>query len=171
MRSGSPLSLLLILAFGVVGRQRQGLAPPVLLDGIKALVLLASYGAIAIPAGLVAGFLTYGPSMDWGQAGLAFLSLALTVALPEELFFRGILDNGLRRVFKPAWLSLLVSSTAFGLMHWNNRDDPTTQLIYCGLATLAGVFYGLAYRWTGRLFAAVLVHTLVDLIWQAFLRG
>ena len=159
-----------VLSFGVVGKQRQGLDPPQPLDLPKALTLLAIYTAIALPAGLASGFLTINPAMGPSQALLTGLGLALIVALPEELFFRGILDTGLRRVFKPAWLSLLVSSTLFGLMHWNNRGELKWQLIYFGLATVAGVFYGLAYRWTGRLFAAVLIHTLVDLFWQAFLR-
>jgi len=160
-----------VLAFGVVGKQPQGLDPPRALDLPKALALLLVYGAIALPAGLATGFLVVQPKLGLGQALLTGLGLALIVALPEELFFRGILDTGLRRVFKPAWLSLLVSSVLFGLMHWNNRDELRWQLIYFALATVAGVFYGLAYRWTGRLFAAILVHTLVDLFWQAFLRG
>jgi membrane protease YdiL (CAAX protease family) len=160
-----------ILSFGVVGRQRQGLGPPERLDWAKALVLLLVYGAIAIPVGLGTGFLSFEPNMGPGKAVLVALGLALTVALPEELFFRGILDTGLRRTIKAPWLSLAISSFAFGLMHWNNRDDPTEQLLYLGLATAAGVFYGLAHRWTGRLFAAVLIHTLVDLLWIGFFRG
>jgi membrane protease YdiL (CAAX protease family) len=160
-----------VLAFGVVGRQRQGLGPPERLDWLKALVLLVVYAAIAIPVGLATGFLGFEPDITPAKAALLAVGLALTVALPEELFFRGILDTGLRRVFKLPWVSLLISSAAFGLMHWNNRSDPTEQKLYFGLATAAGVFYGLAHRWTGRLFAAVLIHTLVDLFWIAFFRG
>ena len=38
-------------------------------------------------------------------------------------------------------------------------------------ATLAGVFYGLAFRRSGGLWAPVAVHTLVDLVWKVALDG
>jgi len=99
-----------------------------------------------------------------------FVGLFLTVALPEELFFRGILLRGLEKVFVKKWIPLVISSMAFGLMHWNNVDTLSTQITYVSLATIAGLGYGWAYRKSGNnLLAAMLVHTLVDSIWKLFL--
>jgi uncharacterized protein len=97
--------------------------------------------------------------------GLAVL--LFTVALPEELYFRAILDAGLRRRLGPV-ASLLLSSVLFGLMHWNNRSRLEDQLEYLLLATIAGLFYGLTFRKAG-LWAAVLCHALVDVVWKAVL--
>lgn len=159
-------------AFGALTRQGgPALRPPAWRDvavGGGALLVL---GVIAIPLGLATGFLKApdGAKLGVASAFLTAFGLAFTVALPEELYFRGVLDAGLRPHFRRAWTSLVASSVAFGLMHWNNRDDLDAQLKYLLLASIAGVFYGLAYR-RGGLWAAVIAHTLVDLVWQMFLR-
>lgn len=159
-------------AFGALSRQGAlELRAPAMRDVGVGLAALVAFGLIAIPVGLALGFLKAGgPAMGGRQAFLVAFGLAFTVALPEELFFRGVLDAGLRPWFARAWASLAVSSAAFGLMHWNNRDRLGEQLAYVLLATVAGVFYGLAYRRAG-LWAAVTAHTLVDLVWQVFLRA
>ena len=78
------------------------------------------------------------------------------------------------------WISLALSSFIFGLAHANNHDPPFIAVtipgygsmdfpwVYVLLATLAGVFYGLAYVRTGKLTAAALVHCLVDTWWSLF---
>ncbi|MCA8925465.1 MAG: CPBP family intramembrane metalloprotease [Planctomycetes bacterium] len=96
---------------------------------------------------------------------LTFCLIALTIAFPEELFFRGVLDRGLELRWKRPWLALLVSSFLFGLMHWNNRKDLADQITYLGLASLAGIAYGLAFR-KGGLLSAIFLHALVDWVWQ-----
>jgi membrane protease YdiL (CAAX protease family) len=131
---------------------------------------LVAFGAIAIPLGAAVGFLhPHGePALDARGAFLRGFGLLFTVALPEELFFRGVLDAGLRARLRSAWVSLAISSFAFGLMHWNNKDKLASQLAYLLLASVAGIFYGLAYRRWG-LWAAVICHALVDLVWKVFL--
>lgn len=168
-----------LLAFGVVARPDAGtdatdpLRPPTLRDLGVGLGMLVALGAVVIPLGLVTGFLK-GPHAPDGaldeavaQLVLSLIGIGVTVALPEEVYFRAILDAGLRTRLKPL-PSLALSSVLFGLMHWNNRPDLEAQLAYLLLASIAGAFYGLAYR-RGGLFAAVLCHTLVDVIWKAVL--
>ena len=138
-------------------------------DAGVALVLTALFAALVIPIGLAIDFLHFPPRQvpSVFTVAAAFVGLFLTVALPEEVFFRGILLHGLDRTWQRGWASLLVSSLAFGLMHWNNASDLTTRVAYIALATLAGIFYGLAYRRSGNnVLAAVLTHTLVDVIWR-----
>ncbi len=127
---------------------------------------------VVTPPGLFTGFLTFSlpGHYDVPKLLVHFAGLFITVAIPEELFFRGILLRGLDNLISKKWIPMVISSVAFGLMHWNNVSDLSTQITYVSLATLAGVGYGWAYRRSGNnLFAAVLTHTLVDWLWKLFL--
>jgi len=129
--------------------------------------------AVIVP-GIATDFLTFSipETYDIPKLAAHFIGLFLTVALPEELFFRGILLRGLDKVFSKKWIPMVISSLAFGLMHWNNINDLSMQITYISLATIAGLGYGWAYRKSGNnLFAAILAHTLVDWIWKLFLAG
>jgi membrane protease YdiL (CAAX protease family) len=127
-----------------------------------------------IPPGLLTGFLSFSipESFDIPMLSVHFIGLFLTVALPEELFFRGILLRGLEKVTSKSWVPMVVSSLAFGLMHWNNIDGLAMQITYISLASIAGLGYAWAYKKSGNnLLAAILTHTLVDWIWKLFLAG
>ena len=137
-----------------------------------ALVALVLIMVFVVPPGLLTGFLTFHLPQTYPIPKLTihFVGLFLTVALPEELFFRGILLRGLDKIFSKKWIPLVLSSLAFGLMHWNNASTLSSQIIYVCLAAIAGIGYGWAYRKSGNnLFAAILVHTLVDWTWKLFL--
>lgn len=137
-----------------------------------ALLALIMIMALVIPPGLATGFLSFAipESFDIPMLAAHFIGLFLTVALPEELFFRGILLRGLEKVFSKKWIPMAISSVAFGLMHWNNVGDLSMQITYVSLATIAGLGYGWAYRKSGNnLFAAILTHTLVDWVWKLLL--
>jgi len=139
-----------------------------------ALFALVVIMAFVVPPGLLTGFLNFNIPETYNVPKLAihFVGLFLTVALPEELFFRGILLRGLDKMFSKKWIPLVISSLAFGLMHWNNVSTLSTQITYVFLAAIAGMGYGWAYRKSGNsLFAAILVHTLVDWVWKLFLAG
>ncbi len=146
---------------------------PQIKDITIALAATVVFAAIVIPIGLAIDFLQFPPSKSPQilPTVLMFVSIILTVAIPEELFFRGILQHGLDQMYHRRWLVLLAVSFLFGLMHWNNADDLTTKIAYTALATLAGVFYGWTYRRSGNnLLAPVLTHALVDTIWATFLQ-
>ena len=139
-----------------------------------ALLSLLMILTVVVPPGLATNFLTFSipESYDIQKLIAHFVGLFLTVALPEELFFRGILLRGLKKVTTKNWVPIVVSSLAFGLMHWNNLNDLPIQIAYISLATFAGLGYGWAYIKSGNnLFAAILAHTLVDWIWKLYLVG
>ena len=141
-------------------------------DFTVALLALLMIMVVLIPPGLLTGFLAFGvpEKYDVPKLVIHFVGIFLTIALPEELFFRGILLRGLEKVSSKKWIPMVVSSLAFGLMHWNNIGGLSMQLTYVALATLAGAGYGWAYKKSGNnLFAAILTHTLVDWIWKLFL--
>jgi membrane protease YdiL (CAAX protease family) len=83
------------------------------------------------------------------------------VTLVEEALFRGYLQGGLSRRFKHLaygeHLALLIASLLFGLAHWGAGWE------WILLATLAGVGYGLAYRF-GGLAAAIATHFGLNLL-------
>lgn len=140
-------------------------------DLIIAVVAITMIFVVVIPPGLATGFLTFGipETYDIPKLAAHLIGLFLTVALPEELFFRGILLRGLDKVFSKKWIPMAISSLAFGLMHWNNLNDLSMQITYISLASFAGWGYGWAYRKSGNnLFAAILAHALLDWVWKLF---
>ena len=169
------IMFLIVIAEGVVAGRSQalGLRLPRARDLKVIGVLTLVFALTVLPAGFGLGFLKWNPqNVSIGPLFLSALGIALVVALPEELFFRGVLDARLRESLgkgRGEWTSLLVSSLAFGVMHVNNRSDPAEQLKYFVLASVAGLIYGLAFR-RGGLWAAVALHTTVDVVWQAVFR-
>ena len=147
---------------------------PKIKDLYVSVLALVMIFAVVVPPGILTGFLKFAfPStFDFPKSAIHFIGLFLTVALPEELFFRGILYRGLTKVSTKKWVPMLVSSLAFGLMHWNNISPLSMQITYVSLATIAGLGYAWAYKKSGNnLLAAVLTHTLVDWIWKLVLAG
>jgi len=101
-----------------------------------------------------------------GKAALRWAGIFVFVAVPEELFFRAWVQNFLeRRVGRTA--ALVMASVLFGLSHFNKRN-PAGQHFnwhYVLIATIAGVFYGRAWRENRRLPASTITHTFVDWLW------
>jgi hypothetical protein len=133
------------------------------------LFALAAYTPIAVTIGLFLGFLHFHaliPSV-W-RAVLAWLFSFFFVAVPEELFFRGWMQNLLERRVGPA-RGLLITASLFGLSHFNKRAT-IFNWRYVLLAALAGIFYGLAWRQERRVGASAITHASVDTIWGIWLR-
>jgi membrane protease YdiL (CAAX protease family) len=137
--------------------------------GIGAAAFVA-FAATAIPFGLATGFLTWNAGAavsDPARALVLPLGILLTIAVPEELLFRGLLQNFLLKVVgRPVW-AVGIASVLFGLAHVNN--GPTPDWRYVALATLAGVAYGWTYHRTRSLLAPALVHAAVDTLWVLLL--
>jgi membrane protease YdiL (CAAX protease family) len=103
-----------------------------------------------------------------GKAALTWAGIFVFVAVPEELFFRAWVQNLLeRRVGRRA--ALLIASVLFGLSHFNKRLTASTAHFnwrYVLLATIAGIFYGRAWRERRRVPASAITHTCVDWLWS-----
>jgi hypothetical protein len=96
----------------------------------------------------------------------------LFIAIPEELFFRGLVQNLLDRKLG-AGLGLAATSLLFGLSHFNKRLGPVAFSFnwrYVLLAAIAGVFYGRAWLARRRVLASAITHTFVDVTWSIWLR-
>src|SRR5207249_3826082 len=100
-------------------------------------------------------------------AGAAIFGTFLLIAIPEEVFFRGILQNLLETRLGRIG-ALIVAAALFGLSHFNKRA--TFNWRYVILATLAGIFYGRAWRANRQILASAITHTAVDVVWSLWFR-
>ncbi|MEJ2010275.1 MAG: CPBP family intramembrane metalloprotease [Acidobacteriota bacterium] len=123
---------------------------------------------LAIPLGLALHFIhphTHHVSVPGFIAEL--LGTYLTVAIPEEFLFRGILQNLLAKTFqghRRRQKGLLLASVIFGLSHLHHAPVPNWR--YAILATLAGLFYGNAWQSRKRTSASGFTHAMVDTVWH-----
>jgi membrane protease YdiL (CAAX protease family) len=137
-------------------------------DAAVGLRELGLYTPLALALGLGLGFLH--PHRHWpglAPIGAAWCFTFIFIAIPEELFFRGWLQNLLERRMGriPA---LLLTSLLFGLAHFNKRAVHFNGR-YVLLAAVAGVFYGRAWRQERRVGASAITHASVDTIWSLWL--
>jgi uncharacterized protein len=128
---------------------------------------------IAVALGLSLQFLHWHsriPSAAMFFGGWAFTFLF--IAIPEELFFRGLVQNLLERRWGTR-ASLATTSVLFGLSHFNKRLGAGVvgfNWRYVLLATIAGIFYGRAWLARRRVMASAITHTTVDVVWGTWLR-
>jgi uncharacterized protein len=129
--------------------------------GLRELVF---FTPLVLTLGLALGFIH--PHANLPRVGAAVLRWVLIfffTALPEELFFRGWIQNLLeRRVSRRT--ALVLASVLFGLSHFNKRSAHFNWR-YVLLATIAGIFYGRAWRERRRVPASTITHASVDWIW------
>lgn len=156
----------------VVIRQLSGIGfdlRPRLSDVKNGLRELAFYAPIAAPLGLALGFLHW--HAEWpglGKTVVSFVSIFFLIAILEETYFRGWWQNLLERRSGPT-AALVVTAVLFGLSHFN-KGPTAFNWRYVLLASVAGIFYGRAWRSQHRLFASAITHTCVDTIWLLWLR-
>lgn len=129
----------------------------------------AFYVPIALALGLALGFLhVHKVWPGLGAIAGAWLFTFFFIAIPEELFFRGWLQNLLeKRIGR--YGALFVTAGLFGLAHFNKRTT-SFNWRYVLLAALAGIFYGRAWRAERRVGASAVTHATIDAIWSLWLR-
>jgi len=89
------------------------------------------------------------------QTGIfAFILTVVAAPILEELIFRGIILDGLLRVYSPV-KSILVSSFLFGFVHLNPWQFVTGFII--------GIFSGWVYYKTRSLLPSIIIHAAVNL--------
>ena len=86
---------------------------------------------------------------DWLRTALygigTFFGILWVVALGEEFFFRGLVQQWTTAWFKSQWTGLIVTSLLFGSAHlWFRAPFPNWRV--AGLMAVGGFFYGLAFR-------------------------
>lgn len=127
------------------------------------------FSLIAIALGTGIHFIAFAP--QWSKwttfVGLS-LAILMFTAWPEELLFRGLLQNALAKASKSELAGWWTASVLFGFSHITNLGFPNWR--YVILASIAGLFYGWTWRKTGSIFASALVHAAVDAAWHFLFR-
>jgi membrane protease YdiL (CAAX protease family) len=165
------LEILLALNAGIVAflylRELDGIGYTIAWGrGFGAVVVLSflAFSAIAIPLGEWMHFIAWSPSLARLKSlPLSALGILVFTAWPEEFLFRGLLQNLLSRSFRNETAAWIVASALFGLSHIVH-GFPNWR--YVLLASVAGLFYGYAWKKTGSITASCLVHALVDTVWH-----
>jgi membrane protease YdiL (CAAX protease family) len=99
--------------------------------------------------------------------GLAtFFGTLWVLALGEEFFFRGLLQQWIGAWLRSDWAGLLLAALLFGSVHLWYRAFPNWR--FAVLAGVAGVFYGMAYRQARSIRASMVTHALTVTAWRLF---
>jgi membrane protease YdiL (CAAX protease family) len=110
------------------------------------------------------------PPLSWEKTSLlalgTFFGALWVLALAEEFFFRGLLQQWLVSWTHSEWGGLILASLLFGSVHVFYRPFPNWKLSV--LAALAGIFYGLAFRRARSIRASMVTHALVVTTWKMF---
>jgi membrane protease YdiL (CAAX protease family) len=134
--------------------------------GLRELVF---YAPIGIVLGLLLGFLHFHATLPTApHLVVGWIFTFFFIAVPEELFFRGWVQNLLERRLGRHW-ALLTTAVLFGLSHFNKRAVHFNWR-YVVLAAVAGIFYGRAWRQERRVGASAITHASVDTLWSFWLR-
>lgn len=134
--------------------------------GLREFVL---FTPIAIALGFALGFLHFHKVMPSPLAfGAGWLFTIFFIAVPEELFFRGLMLNLLERKIGTR-RALIVTSVLFGLAHFNKRAAYFNWR-YVILAAIAGLFYGRAWLDRRRILSSSIAHATVDTVWSVWFR-
>jgi uncharacterized protein len=89
---------------------------------------------------------------------LLFVGVSATAGICEEIVFRGFLLNALQTSTGSTMLALLLSSGAFGIVHAYQRPLGALR------AALLGALLSIPVLLDGSLYAAILAHTLIDIL-------
>jgi hypothetical protein len=137
-------------------------------DVVQALIAFGWFFPLALVFGTTTGFVPFEPHIPHPALVLpVILGITFMVALPEEVLFRGLLQNLLQRAARTSrgrLLALITASVLFGFTHINNH--PRFDWRYVAVASVAGIAYGTVYNRTGKVTAAAITHAFVDIVWR-----
>lgn len=127
------------------------------------------FALLGLPLGVGMGFIRFNPAVfDPGAWLSRFVLIYFLNALPEELLFRGALQNLIEKRLGVNWTSLVLAALVFGISHLNNTTafHQPPNWPYVAMAGLAGLGYGWAWRRSRKITASALTHTLVNFTWS-----
>ena len=128
-----------------------------------------------LPIGAVLGYLLHvtrwHPIVAWNGklpwlVLARFLGVLWVLALAEEFFVRGFLQQILSRALKSDAGGIVLTSLLFGALHLPFGTFPNWR--FATLAATAGIFYGVAFARTRSIRTPMVMHALVVTAWQLF---
>jgi membrane protease YdiL (CAAX protease family) len=125
---------------------------------------LAFFMPFVLGLGMALGFLhPHGYALRLSMVP-TWIYIFIFIAVPEELYFRAWVQNLLERRLGRR-TALATTAVLFGLSHFNKRSAHFNWR-YVLLASIAGIFYGRAWRERRRVPASAITHASVDAIWS-----
>jgi membrane protease YdiL (CAAX protease family) len=140
-------------------------------EWIIGLMYFVVFLPVAALAANAVGFASpHAPPSGWDRISLlalgTFFGTLWVLALGEEFFFRGLLQQWIGQWLKNEWLGLALASILFGLAHLWFHAFPNWRMVT--MAAIAGVFYGLAFRQARSIRASMVTHALTVTVWKLF---
>jgi CAAX protease family protein len=130
-------------------------------------LLLPAVAGLAWAIGFAQPHMRY---TEWQRFSLfavaTFFGILWVVALGEEFFFRGLLQQWITDWTRSEWVALLSTALVFGFVHLWYRQFPNWR--FAALAAVAGLFYGLAFRSAKSIRASMVTHALTVTTWRLF---
>ena len=118
--------------------------------GVGAAIFTTVVGVAA-----VAGVYRIVGSGGWSDFIEIVMATGIVAGFIEEVIFRGILFRWIEE-FAGSLVALIISSLAFGLLHWGNEN--ATLFSSLAIAVEAGILLGAAYMLTRSLWLAIGIH-------------
>ncbi len=129
---------------------------------------------IVLPIAYGMGFISWTPDLRWGRMPVRLVEYVVFVGFVEELVFRGAIQNLLAGTFSFKYgkgLALFTANLLFAFM-WTHASVPALiNWDYIIMAFILGLFYAGVYVRSGNIWAAALLHGLVDFLWITFFGG
>ncbi len=167
------VSILLGLSIFLLFRRLPGMKYNLPRSGRDLVNLLLGFIACAvviIPLGRAIGFLPpfhFPPQPSPLRLASQYLIILAATALPEEILFRGLIQNCIAQKFGVNTTTLFVSAVIFGCAHLDNGPGPLPNWRYMILATIAGLAYGKVFEKSSSILASAGLHALVDTVKHA----
>jgi membrane protease YdiL (CAAX protease family) len=133
-------------------------------------VHFAIFLPLAVVLSRLIGFAGFRLPTGWEKTSLlavgTFFGTLWVVALAEEFFFRGLLQQWLTAWTRSEAAGLIAASLLFGSVHVFKTPFPNWK--FAALAALAGICYGMAFRRARSIRASMVTHALVVTTWKIF---
>jgi len=121
----------------------------------KGLLIGLFYFIVVVGIMMVFGFYQIKSIHFDGYTQFAQFSFFLTVAVGEEIIFRGIMFRMIDERWN-TWVALIVSTIVFGLVHASNPS--ATWWSTLAIALESGVLLGASYKYSGSLYLPIGIH-------------
>ncbi|HTS28927.1 MAG TPA: CPBP family intramembrane glutamic endopeptidase [Bryobacteraceae bacterium] len=126
------------------------------------------FAALAFPLGVEQKILHVAPApAPWWRIAATFFGVLWVLALSEEFFCRGVLQQWLEDWTQNRTAALLIASAVFGLMHLGFGGRFPNWPWVAG-ATMLGLACGRARNDAGSFRAGMVTHALAVTFWRAF---
>lgn len=103
---------------------------------------------------------------------ICFIMATLFAGLPEEFFFRGLLQSRLSKVFHSGWAGIFIASLLFGLYHFPSLylnpvelSSGNVMMAFSSAVTeqaFAGLLFGYLFEKTRNLPSCIFLHGFID---------